>query len=44
MAPRPDGVDTSPVIRGIWILENLLGTPQGTAADVEVPEPDARGE
>ena len=40
-----NGVDTSPVIRGIWILENLLGTPpKEPPPDVEVPEPDARGE
>lgn len=40
-----NGVDTSPVVRGIWILENLLGTPPlPPPPDVEVPEPDARGE
>jgi hypothetical protein len=40
-----NGVDTSPVIRGIWILENLLGTPPSPPPDnVEVPEPDTRGE
>ena len=40
-----NGVDTSPVVRGIWILENLLGTPpKEPPPDVEVPEPDARGE
>ena len=40
-----NGVDTSPVVRGIWILENLLGTPPDLPPDnVEVPEPDARGE
>lgn len=39
-----NGVDTSPVLRGIWILENLLGTPPAPPpANVEVPEPDARG-
>ncbi len=39
-----NGVDTSPVVRGIWILENLLGTPPSPPPpDVEVPEPDARG-
>lgn len=40
-----NGVDTSPVVRGIWILENLLGTPPSPPPpDVEVPEPDARGD
>jgi len=39
-----NGVDTSPVVRGIWILENLLGThPKPPPPDVDVPEPDARG-
>ena len=40
-----NGVDTSPVVRGIWILENLLGiTPDSPPPDVDIPEPDARGE
>lgn len=40
-----NGVDTSPVVRGIWMLENLLGTPPSPPPDdVEVPEPDARGD
>ncbi|PHS04789.1 MAG: hypothetical protein COA78_16075 [Blastopirellula sp.] len=40
-----NGVDTSPVVRGIWILENLLGTPPDPPPPgVEVPEPDTRGE
>ena len=40
-----NGVDTSPVVRGIWILENLLGTPPSPPPpDVEVPEPDTRGD
>jgi hypothetical protein len=40
-----NGVDTSPVVRGIWILENLLGTPPSPPPPgVEVPEPDARGD
>jgi hypothetical protein len=40
-----NGVDTSPVVRGIWILENLLGMPPSPPPPgVEVPEPDARGE
>ena len=40
-----NGVDTSPVVRGIWILDNLLGTPPSPPPpDVEIPEPDARGD
>lgn len=40
-----NGVDTSPVVRGIWILENLLGMPPSPPPpDVDIPEPDARGE
>ncbi|MBL64496.1 MAG: hypothetical protein CMI30_13960 [Opitutae bacterium] len=40
-----NGVDTSPVVRGIWILENLLGTPPSPPPpDIDVPEPDSRGE
>ena len=39
-----NGVETSPVVRGIWVLENLLGTPPAAPpADIEVPEPDVRG-
>lgn len=40
-----NGVDTSPVVRGVWILENLLGTHPSPPPDgVDVPEPDARGD
>ena len=40
-----NGVDTSPVVRGIWILENLLGAPPPPPPpDVDLPEPDARGD
>ncbi|MFT5130287.1 MAG: hypothetical protein ACI8W8_003916, partial [Rhodothermales bacterium] len=40
-----NGVDTSPVVRGIWILENLLGTPPAPPPPgVDIPEPDARGD
>ena len=40
-----NGVDTSPVVRGIWILDNLLGAPPSPPPpDVEIPEPDARGD
>lgn len=40
-----NGVDTSPVIRGIWILENLMGTPPAPPPpDVPIVEPDMRGD
>ena len=39
-----NGVETSPVIRGIWLLENILGTPPSPPPpDVEPLEPDVRG-
>ena len=39
-----NGVDTSPVIRGIWVLERLLGAPPSPPpADVPKVEPDIRG-
>jgi hypothetical protein len=39
-----NGVDTSPVIRGAWVLENILGTPPPPPPpDVPVIEPDIRG-
>jgi hypothetical protein len=39
-----NGVETSPVVRGIWVLENLLGTPPAPPPDdIQVPEPDVRG-
>jgi len=39
-----NGVDTSPVIRGVWILENILGEPPSPPPpDVPVIEPDIRG-
>lgn len=39
-----NGVETSPVVRGIWILENILGTPPSPPPpDVEPLEPDTRG-
>ena len=34
-----NGVDTSPVIRGIWVLESLLGTPLLPPPDVEPIDP-----
>ncbi|MEM1293921.1 MAG: DUF1592 domain-containing protein [Verrucomicrobiota bacterium] len=39
-----NGIDTSPVVRGIWILENLMGTPPPPPPpDVEPLDPDVRG-
>jgi mono/diheme cytochrome c family protein len=39
-----NGIDTSPVIRGIWVLKNILGTPPAPPPpDVEPLEPDIRG-
>ena len=39
-----NGVDTSPVIRGAWVLENILGTPAPPPPpSVPVIEPDIRG-
>ena len=39
-----NGIETSPVTRGVWVLENLLGTPPSPPPDdVELPDPDARG-
>ena len=39
-----NGVDTSPVIRGVWLLENLLGTPPPPPPpNVPAIEPDIRG-
>lgn len=39
-----NGVETSPVTRGIWVLENILGAPPPPPPpDVEPLEPDIRG-
>jgi len=39
-----NGIDTSPVTRGVWVLECLLGTPPSPPPpDVEPLEPDIRG-
>lgn len=39
-----NGVDTSPIVRGVWILENILGTPPTPPPpDVEPLDPDIRG-
>ena len=39
-----NGVETSPVVRGVWVLETLLGTPPSPPPpDVPPIEPDTRG-
>jgi hypothetical protein len=39
-----NGIDTSPVVRGVWLLENILGTPPTPPPpDVEPLDPDIRG-
>ncbi len=39
-----NGIDTSPVVRGVWLLENLLGTPPSPPPpDVQPLDPDTRG-
>ena len=39
-----NGTTTSPIIRGSWVLERMLGTPPPKPpADVEAIEPDIRG-
>ncbi len=39
-----NGIDTSPIVRGVWILEHLLGTPPSPPPpDVEPLDPDIRG-
>lgn len=39
-----NGVDTSPIVRGVWILENMLGTtPAPPPSDIEPLDPDIRG-
>jgi hypothetical protein len=40
-----NGVDTSPVVRGSWVLDNLLGMPPDPPPEgVVFPDPDARGD
>ena len=44
LAATSNGVDTSPVVRGVWVMENILGTPPpAPPQDVEPLEPDIRG-
>jgi len=43
MTATANGVDTSPVVRGVWVLENILGTPPlPPPPDVEPLSPDLR--
>ena len=43
MTASANGVDTSPVVRGVWILENVLGTPPSPPPpDVETLATDLR--
>lgn len=39
-----NGVDTSPVVRGIYILDNLMGKPPAPPPPgIKLPQPDVRG-
>jgi len=43
MTATANGVDTSPVVRGVWLLENVLGMPPSPPPpDVEPLSPDLR--
>jgi len=43
MTATANGVDTSPVVRGVWVLENVLGTPPSPPPpDVEPLSTDLR--
>jgi hypothetical protein len=44
MTVTANGVDTSPIVRGVYVLENILGTPPPQPPpDVEPLSPDLRG-
>jgi len=44
MTATSNGVDTTPIVRGVWVLENILGTPPSPPPpDVEPLSPDLRG-
>ena len=44
MTVTANGVDTSPIVRGVYVLENLLGMPPSPPPpDVEPLSPDLRG-
>lgn len=39
-----NGIETSPIVRGVWVLENILGTPPpAPPPDIDPIEPDIRG-
>jgi hypothetical protein len=39
-----NGIETSPIVRGVWVLENILGTPPSPPPpNVDPIEPDTRG-
>jgi len=38
-----NGVDTTPIIRGMWVLENILGEHMEAPTGVPAVEPDVRG-
>lgn len=44
MMATANGVDTQPVLRGVWVLENILGTPlPPVPSNVPALTPDIRG-
>jgi hypothetical protein len=43
MKVTANGTTTSPVLRGAWVLERILGTPPPPPPDVGAIEPDIRG-
>ncbi len=44
LAASANGVDTSPVVRGIYVLDNLLGRPpEPPPPGIKLPDPDIRG-
>lgn len=44
MTATANGVDTSPILRGVWVLENVLGMPPAPPPpNVEPLSPDLRG-
>ncbi len=44
MTATANGVDTSPIVRGVWLLESVLGTPPNPPPpNIEPLSPDLRG-